>query len=589
MTSPPATNERNPEASVSLRTLFTEDRFLQGGLVLLFAAVLAAPFYPSLDPFSLSRHIGLALALFALAERPRFERPEESRFWRDLAFALGFWLLCRVLIEILGSPIPTIPDLLVELLYGGQYVAWCLLLERCPHHADRRKAELEGTLIQPVVAIFVLGFFVYFSWIPKLYPVPDGPVPSVFFYFTLDSYLLLRFLLLWYDARNSPHWSRIYALFSLFLIFQLISYPEDFLGRESLPPLLLTLDPLLWCMPFPFLLIAVRLRSRRPKRTTDRQDTMPSLIDTPSLQTLLATLLFPLVHFSGYLAGILEEIHRRPRELVLMVFLLVLGALALAQHRRSHQRARDLARRKALTANALAKNQASLRLIQERRRTQEELQRAEERNAAIFRASPSGLLLCDLPSGIVREVNQNLELLCARPQEDLLEHSLEETGLWREPRLHQRLAHRLREGQTIHREPTDLLLPDGSPRTVSLSAELLEGSEVSSLLLVLRDHEPHEPTSEHNPSLTGLRSIALVLDGEHRVRAANTAAELFLGLPAEEIMGRSVNELTALREIRAAASGGTSPENATTAPPDEPWQLPLGKGRLLLIPTEKSP
>ena len=193
MTFPPASTERSPEALLPLRSLLAQDRFLKGSLLVLFVAVFAAPLIPGWDAFSLSRHIGLPLALLALAERPRFERPEESRFWRDLSIALGFWLLSRVCLEITPRPLPTLPALLIELLYAGQYVAWCLLLERCPHQADRRRAELQGTFIQPVLVTFVLGFFLYFAWIPQLYPAPGEGVSSTLFYFTLDSYLLLPF------------------------------------------------------------------------------------------------------------------------------------------------------------------------------------------------------------------------------------------------------------------------------------------------------------------------------------------------------------------------------------------------------------
>ena len=251
----------------------------------------------------------------------------------------------------------------------------------------------------------------------------------------------------------------------------------------------------------------------------------------------------PLVHFTGYLTGLLRESQRRPRELLLMALLAILGFMAMAQHRRSHQRARDLARRKAVTASALAKNQASLRLIQERRRTQEELRRAEERNGAIFRASPSGLLLCDLPSGIVREVNQNLERLCARPKEDLLEKSLETLGLWNDPMFHAELEQRLRDGQRIYREPLDLRLADGSPRSVRLSAELLEGQEPPSLLLVLRDRESRDDTLASVPEIARLSTLTLLLDENDTVRATSATAADRLGLPMAELLGRPLDQL----------------------------------------------
>lgn len=548
-----------------------KSRFLQWALLALaLAPALTLVFKPE-AVFGLSRSLALALVLVAMVPAPRFERPAEHLFWQDLALALGLWLLSRTLMSIAPSPAPLLWDLLIETVNGAHYIILVLALERRPHLAERRRAHLEGTLIRPTVATLVAGVLAYFVLVPLATASRFAVESAYYSYCTLDTYLVLRLLHLRFQARKTLRWRLFYSLLAAALALLLLGDLESLLlnlqgGASPLPH---PLPLILWLLPFVPLLFLARLRHspQLPHTRPVEARSAEGIHSTTSLETLLVALAFPLIHLLGTLSGLFDPAHSPLREVVVLIWLLLLGALAFGQHRLANRQARVLAERKAHTAAALAKNQAGLRLIKERQQAQRQLHDVESRSAAIFRASPSGLLICDL-EGCIREVNQNFEKISGRPREVLLAQSIPDLGLWADPELHGRMVQRLQGGDTIHNEMVELNVGPKARRAVRLSAELLDADGPPALLAVVRPMQPQPSLPSRHLETVELSLVGV--DPKGRLCCLSRGAERLYELNMVDVLGQPAEDV-----VESLAEPGHDPNEVS---------LPFtGKGRPLAV------
>ena len=253
--------------------------------------------------------IGLAVAALVWGRR-RLAGGEERRFWSDLAIAFGAWLGVRVLYLLFPGDRPLPVEILAEVLFAVFYTGFVLALERQPHRTDRwRPSGLEGTLVRPAVALFVLGLAAYFLVVPVAFDPAsyDSLVPSMVLYLTLDLFLVTRTLLL---VRRAPdrRWRALYSGLALVAALAMASDAVEYLGYRGLSPSLpLAIEPL-WLSPFVVLVVTARLRHQRfpaphpPPAVGPREE---GYIPGPSAQTLAFALAFPLIHLACTSWGIL--------------------------------------------------------------------------------------------------------------------------------------------------------------------------------------------------------------------------------------------------------------------------------------------
>jgi PAS domain-containing protein len=556
----PTHNTMTPGFWSTLRASWGDDTFLPWAFLTLALTPLFAAVLPPEATFYISRSFGIALVLFALVPPPLFERSEETLFWRYFSLAFGFWLLSRT-VEIIGSSPASIElNLLIESLLGGHYIYLVLALERKPHHPERRREGLEGTLISPTAAVFVVGLFLYFVLIPLSLATSVTYEASFYFYFTLDGYLLLRLLYLRSQARYHLRWRLLYSLMAagttLTLLGDFDSLHQNLNpGQPFLPG---PLPLILWILPFfPFLLLARLRHAQRLPKAQDFKITASPPHSTTSLRTLLAALAFPLIHILGDTSGLLDPRSVALREGVVLIWLVLLGGLALGQHRLANRRAQDLAQRKALTAAALAKNQTSLHLLHERKQAEQQLHAVELRCATIFRASPSGLLICDLADGRIREVNQNFERISERPREALLQQTIPGLNLWAAPTQHAQMVNRLEKNERIHNEIVELVLAPQKTCKILLSAEILQTEGLPAMLCVLR--RIPSPTNSPNHWLSSTDLSIVGIDTEGLINVFSRGAERLYGVPAEQALGRLAHQVS--NEIGTLDSTDQEPRN----------------------------
>ena len=291
-------------------------------------------------PFLLS----MAIAVLALFPRRGGELEDrERKFWVILTTAFTFWWAV-IIIQVFTSP-PVTLGAVQEVGYILYYVLLAFSAEYQPDRSARNLAGLERLLAWPAVTAFVLGLFAYFVLIPMLrFPELWATyVPSMIFYVTLDAYITMRFIFL-YRRSRSPRWRSLYLLLATAMgtIF-VLDLLETQLYVWKLPWAFKAASDFSWCLLF-FLLALVARSRHHPSLASEApelEEESAEIFGT-SWQTMISALVLPLVHYSYYtfssFNGSIEEI----RESAVVVWLLLIGSIALVQHRYHEKKRRDL-------------------------------------------------------------------------------------------------------------------------------------------------------------------------------------------------------------------------------------------------------
>jgi len=285
--------------------------------------------------------VGVAIVL----ELRRSSSNGERVFFRLVAGGVAAWLAVRASYVLMPEGLwGRTADLIQDVLYLGGYLLFAISLETKPFAPRRVVArhrlhtvEILGTLV------FAFGLLTYFVLIPSIFnpQVYASWVPSLLLYSVLDAYLVVRALTL-LNPRLPAEWRRplgwLAVTFGLWLVSDLT---EGLMYLEVLP----WVDPgtpvdLLWHLPGMALFVAVRSRAwgggvasrsaaLRPEE--ERREWSPGGGRLVGLAFAL-----PALHFFLAVLGLTAGPSEQPREMLLLV-LLVIYAVLLAMHERVHR------------------------------------------------------------------------------------------------------------------------------------------------------------------------------------------------------------------------------------------------------------
>jgi len=546
----------------AIRNTLRGDPVMRASLGLFLAATALYPLLASIltreERWTFLRLAFLALTVVALQKGlDRIERPSERRFWHLLTVAFGCWLTVYLGRVIEPDPFSSLFHSLVEeLLYGGYYLALVFAVEARP---DRREplpsGDLERSARWPAVTVFVVGLLAYFVLVPALgnRQAYESSLPSLCLYVSLDLYLST---LLVYRARSTPllRWRTLYGALALTAVLVLVT---------DLMELLLTLlrisswgrgtDPL-WNLPFVMLVLAARLRHAPLPEIPSVEGSREPLV-SPVEGTMAAALFFPFIHFTCYRFGLLDPLGRSVRESLVLVWLLLLGAIALAQHRLLERRARRLWSDRARFESSLRDSEQDLRFMVERSHAEKELSLSEQKFTKAFRASPDGMAITTLPEGRFLEVNESFELAFGYRREELVGRTAEELGIWADTEDRRRMLRiieaegRVRDLEAHYRRRSGEVgvgLFSAEPITIDGRSCLLSASSDITELYRLEERVRAQASI-----LDRSEDAVAVLDLEDRVTYWNRSAEELYGRPAEETRGRSALEIWRRDDLRA--------------------------------------
>ncbi|RMH20124.1 MAG: hypothetical protein D6696_08860 [Acidobacteria bacterium] len=294
-----------------------------------------------LQPGDVDHHVNLilaALVVAALAGNLRAGSSRgERRYWAGLALAFGSWLLTEAIFVALPHLQQAVGAALAgDVFYLLFYLFALLAAEEQPHRppAGRPMDEAVRFVNRAGATVFLLALLTYFVLIPSaLNPAEYRTwLPSLALWATLDLTLVARYLNLGLAARDQP-WRSHYRLLALaFASWGLIDLMDvvAYAGGPRVPSG--TVVDVLWFGPFALVVAAV-LRCRSATPPAGWLQTIRCQLEPPArrLRLRLVAYVFalPAVHFAGYQLGVLDPLSRRPREICVVVFLLLAAALAL--------------------------------------------------------------------------------------------------------------------------------------------------------------------------------------------------------------------------------------------------------------------
>ena len=466
--------------------------------------------------------IFLLLPTIALArDLGRVRDHRERLFWRQLAFAYGCW--CLLAAFYLFYPLPQKPlpvQIFGEALLAVFFALLVLALEWHPPDAPGSESlDLKDrTLILPAVTIFVLGLEIYFVLIPLVFHLEgyQSFVPSFTLYIVFDMFIAGRLIFLFRKATHS-RWRAIYGVLSCSMVAMTLADTFDVLAIAGVLEVARGTWPDLALVPqFALVVLAARLRHVRfsPGPPAEAHSQSPT-DDLPALsrRSMIFAFSLTILHFGGYGLGIFSELSRGPRMLLVTVWVFFLGSIAFMQYRFLERKAHTLWHRHRETERRLQHKAAGMRLSMERKKTGEALDANDERFSQVFAASPRGMAIFNRNDLRLLEANQSFGRSCGAPHEELSGLSLEDLGIFSAGK-RAALLGELEIVGAVRRREAEIRTRDGEPRSVRISLEPLEFSDLPCLLLLLED------LTERQRSLVRIRRRGDLVE-----RIRNTLAE----------------------------------------------------------------
>lgn len=301
-------------------------------------------FWYQWDVFQLLLVIGILLG-----EARKTELRSERFFWYYLSCGFGFWFLANAAALLPGRTQQNLVDILVDSLYLAYYLSLVFATELRP---DRNPApeprSIEERLNLWGAVLFTFALLLYFVHIPNnLNPEAYGAWRlAPFLYLWLDLFLAGRFAYLAATSK-SPRWRTLYLIFLLaFAGFALADGLDTLatLGWASIPLDYGSLWDILWVIPFLLIVIAARLRHSLPTELAGTQELGD--IEVGMTNLWFYTISFPLMHLLLHYTGRDDPKSHAARDVLVITYFLILGAMAIIQHRhrddRRHQAEQQL-------------------------------------------------------------------------------------------------------------------------------------------------------------------------------------------------------------------------------------------------------
>lgn len=196
-------------------------------------------------------------------------------------------------------------------------------------------------------------------------------------------------------------------------------------------------------------------------------------------------------------------------------------------------------------------NKKQRRISEELIETEHALRSSERIFASAFRSSPDGYSINVFPGGPYLDVNEGFTRLTGYTREETLNKTPLEMNLWLNPSRRAEVLAQLIEKGEIREEEFAFRMKSGEIRTGQMSATLVDLDGRRCALVAVRDVTARKEaetllrTSEERfRSLVENLHVGIVsYDSSARIQFANQATEEMLGMPREELIGKTSPEL----------------------------------------------
>jgi len=375
-------------------------------------------------------------------------------------------------------------------------------------------------------------------------------LPSTYLFLTLDVYLAGKSAYLVWGSRE-PRWRAIYG--ALAVVAGLVLASDFFEAASYAPWFSWTYSPRLnfiWTLPYVVLVIAAGLRHRpfpKPEAGETGGGRIDDVVPGLSRRTMIFALAFPAVHFLFFALGLLDEASKSARELVVALWLVILGGIALIQHRLLEATVKTLVAERARAQEALRRSEQNLRLMMAREEHRRALSASDERFAKVFRSRPDGISIVRQSDSRYVEVNDRFCELTGWSRDEILGCTPTELDLWVRPEVRDDLIAKLERDGAVREFEFEFLTKQGEPRIGRLAVDTIDFGGEACVLASARDVTEYVRSQQairEQASLLDRTSDAVgLVDLDRRVRYWNASAETLSGWPAAEAIGRPAKDL----------------------------------------------
>ena len=189
--------------------------------------------------------------------------------------------------------------------------------------------------------------------------------------------------------------------------------------------------------------------------------------------------------------------------------------------------------------------------ITDRKRTENDLLKSEEKFSKAFRSSPTAMVINRLNDNKFIEVNSAYERLSGYKRDEVIGNTALELGTWIDPKDRERFINLFASRGHVHDFVTDSRTKDGQVNTRSISAELIElGGEPCRLTVIVdlterRRAEEALRSSEalYHTLVDNTPDIVAVFDREIRYLFVNASVAQVSAITPADFVGRRLSEV----------------------------------------------
>lgn len=553
----------------ALLTTLRQDSWAVGLFALTLVAVPLLATFAATNPDSpallwLSAIPLLAATAAARAGYSRLLQQAERQFWNEVTAALGLRLVA-VLVDATIATAWQSPSrfayLAADIFYVLSFLALVIAVEKpMRRRVGLHASNLGKTRTWPGGSIFAFGLVVYFCLIPAiLHPALYVTRLSSYYMFLIFALYIGARLALFAETTQSTRWRMHYSVLMVgtFLLFfsdlaaclRIAGLAADNTTTNSV---LAGFSTMLGLLALAILVTATRLRHHPFPSEEPLFDSVnrKERLSWPHGNIVLFAILFPLIHLLFYSVGLLDALSRPVRDGFVLVWLLLLGSLALIQQRTLMNRARSQWVERMRAEEALHKSEETLRLINERTQAEEALRQSEEKFMKAFRAIPDSMVISTLSEGRIREVNDSFQNYFGYQREEVLGKTGLELDLWVELEDRAMMTSILQQRGMVRNFEFEFYSKAGERRVALLSGEIIDIDGETCLLMVLRDITQRSVEEKHVRDTASLLdhvdAAVLACDANGKLTYWNKSAERLYGWPAREVLGKSVDDQLAL-------------------------------------------
>ncbi len=186
-----------------------------------------------------------------------------------------------------------------------------------------------------------------------------------------------------------------------------------------------------------------------------------------------------------------------------------------------------------------------------------ELRESEDRFSTIFHSSPTGIAITRVSDGKLIDANESFAEMIGYHQQDVLNHTSIELGIWKNPADRQRIINKTIRNHSVVNEEFEFRKKSGEEGYAFFSGRMIQIHSEPCILWVLSDITAHKLANEKIRLIIDTAHDAFIsMDSKGSIIDWNPAAESVFGWRRNDVIGNMLAETIIPEQHREAHKRG---------------------------------